>query len=54
MSLIVNHTSDLPAVISPSQPTSLAFFLRTAQACKHVSSLSSVSTVNGNKQIAQR
>lgn len=54
MSLTVSHTNDLPAVISPSQPTSLAFFLCIAQACKHVSSLSNVSTINGNKQIAQR
>lgn len=53
-SIIVNHTSDLPTVISPSQPISLAIFLCKAQACKHLSSFTNASAVYENKQIAQR
>lgn len=51
MFIIVNHTSDLPAVISPSQPTSLAIFLCSSSTS---SSFTNASIVYENKQIAQR
>jgi len=50
-SMIVNHSSDLPAVISPSQPTSLAIFLCSSST---LSSFTNAGIVHENKQIAQR
>lgn len=50
-SIIVNHTSDLPAVIIPSQPISFAVFLCSSST---LSSFTNASIVHENKQIAQR